>query len=284
MAAYSRRSSRRSMVKGTVAGVAGLAGIVGVGGGAYLLTQKSSASHAAGVTPPPLDSIQTILNIAATAEEGGVVFYTQALLHAERLGLGERAFQDLRAAQVEEQLHLSFLLKQGARPLSNTFSFPFGKATFTNFELFIRTQQALETAHAAAYLAAIREFALLNRPDLALIAGEIATVESEHRAIGRAIGGLSPANNQAFTPALFPTVSAAAAALQKAGFLTPRNGNSFRFQPASVNFNGVSARVPTTITTTTTTPAIMATPTATSTSTLPITTPTPTVRPTPPKF
>lgn len=254
MTAYSRRSSRRSMVKGTVAGVAGLAGIVGVGGGAYLLTQQNTASHAAGVTPL-VDSIQTILNIAATAEEGGVVFYTQALQHARHLDLSERALLDLRAAQVEEQLHLSFLLQQGAKPLTDVFSFPFGKATFTNFALFLKTQQTLEAAHTAAYMAAVSEFAMLNRPDLALIAAQIATVESEHRAVGRAIGGLAPANNQAFSPALFQTVSAAATALKQGGFLTPKNGNSFKFQPASVNFNGVVARTPTPPPTTTATPA-----------------------------
>ena len=281
MATYSRRSSRRSMVKGTIAGVAGLAGIVGISGGAYLLTQNSSASHAAGVTPQ-LDSIQTILNIAATAEEGGVVFYTQALQHAQRLELGERAIQDLRAAQIEEQLHLSFLLKQGAKPLTNVFSFPFGRATFTEFNLFLKTQQVLEAAHTAAYMAAVREFAFLNRPDLALIAAQIATVESEHRAIGRAIGGLSPANNQAFTPALFQTVGAAALALKQGGFLTPKNGNSFRFQPANVNFNGVGARVPTVFPTTPamTTPAASATMTPTTT----ITTPMPTAKATATKF
>lgn len=245
MTAYSHRSSRRSLVKGTVAGVAGLAGIIGVGGGAYFLTQQNTATHAAKAAPAATDSIQTILNIAATAEEGGVVFYTQALLHAKRLDLGERAILDLKAAQVEEQLHLSFLLKQGAKPLTNVFSFPFGKATFTNFQLFLKTQQTLEAAHTAAYIAAVNQFALLNRPDLAVIAAQIATVESEHRAIGRAIGGLAPANNQAFTPAPFQSVSAAAAALKKGGFLTPKDDNSFKFQPASVNFNGVSARTPT---------------------------------------
>jgi hypothetical protein len=49
---YSRRLSRRSMVKGTVAGVAGLVGIAGISGGTYLLTQLDAASHAAGVTRP----------------------------------------------------------------------------------------------------------------------------------------------------------------------------------------------------------------------------------------
>ncbi|HLI68181.1 MAG TPA: ferritin-like domain-containing protein [Ktedonobacteraceae bacterium] len=272
---YSSRSSRRSVLKRTIAGVAGLSALGGIGGGAYLLVQEHNANaHAAGVTPN-VDSVQTILNIAATAEELGVVFYTQVIENARLLHLSQAAILDLSAAQIEEQLHLQFLLKEGAKPLTNTFSFPFGKATFQVFNLFLETQQTLEAAFAAAYLAATREFALLNRSDLALVAAQIASVETEHRAVGRALGTPRPINNQAFTPVLFQTVSAAATALQRGGFLTPKRGNSFQFHPISTVFNGVVARTPaivatTTVTPTTTTPA---TTTATPTTTHPAATP-----------
>lgn len=271
------------MLKGTAAGVAGLSAIGGIASAGYLLAQQNSQHGAHAAAPPTnVEPAQTILNIAATAEELGVVFYTQILNHVDYYDLSQAAFLDLKAALVEEQLHLLFLLQNGAKPLTHTFSFPFGRYTFRDFEFFIRTQQLLEAAFTAAYLAAVREFALLGRPDLSLIAAQIATVESEHRALGRAIGGLRPANNQAFTPALFQTVGQAAVALQRGGFLTPTRGNSFRFEPVSTNFNGVIARTPSPITTTAPMTTPPATPSMTPSGTSP-TTPTGTP-PTSPHF
>jgi hypothetical protein len=238
------RSSRRSVLKGTVAGVTGLAAVAGVVGAGTLLAQRdqNGAAHAQIAAAPAAEPIKNILNVAITAEQLAVTFYTQAFAHSNRLGFGEAARLDIAATLVEEQIHEQFLAKQKAKALTNKFSFPFGRQTFEKLELFIKVQLQLETLFVAAYIAAAREFAILKRPDLVQIAVQIGTVESEHRIIGRAIGGLRPANNHAFSPALLNRVGDAVNILKKDGFLTPKPGNTFEFKPVSTTFNGLVAR------------------------------------------
>lgn len=242
------RSSRRSMIKSTVVGVAGLGTVASLAAGGIALTQQqtSDPAHAAGIpnTTSP-DSIQTILNLAVTAEHLAVTFYMQALNNEDQLGFGNAARVDLKAALVEEQLHALFLTKQGAKPVTNTFSFPHGKNTFRNFNTFIQTQQMLETLFVAAYIVAAKEFAMLNRPDLVQVAGQIGTVEAEHRVLGRALGAMRPVNNHVFSPIVIQKVSDAATVLKKQGFLTPIKGNSFTYQQVNTNLNGVIVRTPT---------------------------------------
>src|SRR5215467_567349 len=98
---YHAGTSRRSMVKGTIAGIAGLSTTAGLIGGGIILSQqgKPNSAHAA-ANRNAVDSIQTILNIAITAEELGITFYTHVLAHAGILGLSEAAFLDLRAALI----------------------------------------------------------------------------------------------------------------------------------------------------------------------------------------
>jgi hypothetical protein len=245
------RSSRRSMLKGTMVGATGLGAAGGLAALGVYLTQRTenNGAHAAsadlgnGVTPKAANvKIKTILNIAITAEQLAVVFYTNVLKNANHLGFSNAGFLDIQAALIEEQIHQTFLAKQGAKALTNKFSFPFGNDTFRNFNHFITVQQQMEALFVAAYLAAGKEFAMLGRPDLVQIAAQIGGVEAEHRAIGRAIGGMKPANNRAFETLLLNTVADAPAVLKKGGFLNPRQGNMFEFHPVSLNMNGLSGR------------------------------------------
>jgi hypothetical protein len=239
--------SRRSMLKSTIVGVAGLGAVAGLAAGGVALTQQhqSDPAHAASLTTLAPDSIQTILNIAITAEHLAVTFYTQVLNNEYWLGFSDNAHLDIKAALIEEQLHALFLAKQGAKPLVSKFSFPHGKDTFRDFNHFIQTQQLLETLFVAAYIVAAKEFAMLKRPDLVQIAGQIGTVEAEHRVIGRAIGGLRPANNHVFSPIVVQKVSDAVTVLKKQGFLNPVNGNSFTYQQVDTNYSDVILRMPT---------------------------------------
>lgn len=240
------RSSRRSLLKGTAVGATGLAAAGGVVGAAVFLSEKNqqglASAHSAdsssyhGSSP---DSIQTILNIAITAESLAVVFYTNAILNAHRLDFSSAGLLDIQAALVEEQVHLLFLAQNGAKPLTTHFSFPYGDDTFRYLDKFIHTQQFLEAAFIAAYLAAGKEFAMLGRPDLVQVAAQIGGVEAEHRAIGRAIGGLRPANNRAFEAALLQKVSDAPGVLQKNGFLSPKSGNSYYYKQYSSSMDGM---------------------------------------------
>jgi hypothetical protein len=239
---FAPRSSRRSVLKGTVAGVTGLAAVAGVVGAGTLLAQKDQSGAAHAQNADAAEPIQTILNVAITAEQLAVTFYTQALAHADRLGFGEAARLDIAAALVEEQIHEQFLAKQKAKALTSKFSFPFGRQTFERLDAFIKVQQQLETLFVAAYIAAAGEIAVLKRTDLVQIAMQIGTVEAEHRVLGRAIGGLRPADNHAFSPALLKKVGDAAAFLKKNGYLTPRPDNTFEFKPVATNFDGLVAR------------------------------------------
>jgi hypothetical protein len=253
-AGISHRSSRRSVLKGSIvgaAGIAGVAGLVGAGiviseqgqnGAAHAAYGQDSSSHSYKYGAP--DSIQTILNIAVTAEQLGVTFYALALNNADELDLNNTARADLNAAKVEEQIHRKFLLANGAKPLTGKFSFPYGDDTFNNFRRFIKVQQLLETLFVAAYIAAAKEFAMLGRPDLVQAAMQIGTIESEHRTVGRAIAGLQPANNRAFSPALLKRVGDAPNVLKQKGFLSPTYGNSYYYQDDSIDYSDVEMSSP----------------------------------------
>ena len=233
--------SRRNLLKGAVAGAAGVTGLVVAG--AALEYQPAAAATAVNkakcVTP-----IADILTIARTAERLAVTFYTNGLQNADKLGLKPYEKEYLRAALVEEQIHELFFAKAGGKYLASTFSFPQGEETFEQLKLFIATQQQLEGVFDSAFLAAVKEFALQQRPDLAQIAAQIACIESEHRALGRAIGGLMPADNWSFTPVLIGKVGDAPALVAKAGYLSPKKDNTYTYHQVSTDDAGVVYRTP----------------------------------------
>ncbi len=245
-----RRSSRRNMIKGTVAGVAGVAAIGGLAAGGVMLShQGKTAAHAdyegGSYYNDNWDQnaankgIAAILNIAITAEELAVIFYSHGLNHADQLGFSDGARQDLKAALFEELAHQMFLAKQGAKALTHTFSFPFGQDTFTSTYNFFKVQQQLEAVFVAAYLAAGKEFATWRRPDLVQIAAQIGGVEAEHRMVGRALSNMQPANNRIFETVLLKKVGDAPGVMKNAGYLSPKDGNSFTFQGMNMDYTNL---------------------------------------------
>lgn len=240
------RQSRRSLLRGAVAGAVGVGGLAAIG--ASFIAASGQPAHAAGVKASNLncsDTEQDILNIAATAEQLAVVFYTNGILKAGTLGISGQNLNYLTAAVVEEQLHLNLLLQNGAKPLVNVFSFPHGWATFSHQDVFINTLQQLETAFESAYLAAVKEFAEMGQPGLAMLAGQIATIEAEHRALGRSISSsIATADNWAFTPVYVTSVGDAVNVLSKEGYLSPSGKNSFTFIAASTKNPDVTQRTP----------------------------------------
>ncbi len=247
------RRSRRTLLRGA-AGAAGLvvagAGVLSVSpayakGTRYISRVEGNQSQQQySMSIPTVDSIVDILTVARTAEQLAVTFYTNGIANADKLGITGDNLAYLKAALVEEQIHQLFFTANGGKSLADTFSFPQGPQTFTDLKTFIATQQQLEGVFDSAFLAAIMEFAQLGRPDLAQIAGQIATVESEHRALGRVIGGLVPADNWAFTPVLVTSVGAAPALVQKAGYLSPMSGNSYTYQQVDTSGAGVEQLKP----------------------------------------
>ena len=237
------QKSRRNLLKGAVAGAAGVTGLAVAG--SALLSQHSSVHATASYDPNCVTPIVDILTIARTAERLAVTFYTNGLRHADRLGISGADKQYIRAALIEEQIHENFFAKAGAGDaLASTFSFPHGEETFEDLKLFIETQQQLEGVFDSAFLAAVKEFGLQGHPELSQIAAQIACIESEHRALGRAIGGYVPADNWAFTPVLIGKVGDAPALVTKAGYLSPTKDNSYTYHQVSTDDEGVIYRSP----------------------------------------
>lgn len=234
--------SRRSLLKGAVVGAAGASGLAVVATAA-LPSMNAFAATASGssncVTP-----IGDILTIARTAERLAVTFYTNGIKNADKLGISGDDLAYLKAALIEEQIHQDFFASAGGKYLASDFSFPQGQETFEDLNTFIATQQQLEGVFDSAFLAAVKEFGLQGRPDLSQIAAQVACIEAEHRALGRAIGGLVPADNWAFTPVLIAKVGDAPALVAKAGYLSPKNGNHYTYHHVSTEDNGVIYRAP----------------------------------------
>lgn len=239
-ASFSTRRSRRTFLKGAVA--------TGVAATSVGLLTKAAHGQAQAA-----DTVQTILNVAATAETLAVTFYTNGVTNATALGLSGGALNDIKAALIEEQIHLNFFKANGGVPAAQTFSFPKGTATFSDLATFISTQQQLEGVFDSAFIAASYEFVQLGHPDLARIAVQIAMIESEHRALGRDIASdknltldatmattasPNPADNWAFAPQTIASVGAAPALVQAAGYLSPSGTNTFTFQDQTANFGG----------------------------------------------
>jgi len=183
--------------------------------------------------------IKRIFTIARTAEQLAITFYTNGLNNADALGLGPEAQGQIQAALVEEQIHQQFFTANGGDSLADTFSFPQGAKTFSDLGTFIATQQQLEGVFDSAFLAAVREFAEMGEPRLAQIAAQIACIESEHRALGRDIGGLDPADNWTYAPVLVAFVEDAPALVTAAGFLSPVVGNTYKYAPVDTSLAGI---------------------------------------------
>lgn len=258
MASLSAPRSRRALLRGamTATGVAAAGALATIPAhamvvgryGSYAQTQRLASLTS---TTATVDSIATILTVGRTAEQLAVTFYSNGIANADKLGLSGNNLSNIKAALIEEQIHQQFFAANGGQSLAETFSFPKGGQTFTDLATFIATQQQLEGVFDSAFLAAIVEFAQLGRPDLAQIAGQVACIEAEHRALGRQIGGLIPADNWAFTPVLLATVGDAPALVQKAGYLSPTSGNSYTYQEVSTEDAGVEQRKPFSVSSTT---------------------------------
>jgi hypothetical protein len=170
------------------------------------------------------ESVQTIINIADTAERLAVTLLTAAVNNAAQLGLDGILLAFTQAALAEEQYHADFLEKSGAVALTNTFTVPDAKI-LTDQKTFFHTVEAAETLFIGAYMAAVREFTDLGQPELAKVAYQIGGVEAEHRAHVRAGMALTgdasgiPPNNKAFESNVAQTVGDAARQLQALGFI-----------------------------------------------------------------
>ncbi len=196
------------------------------------------------------ETVQQIINIAATAEAFAVTALGGALANAANgtLALNTLQRQTFTAARAEEQAHYAYLIAAGARPLTTTFTVP-NATIVTDVPTFLLTVIGLEEAFIAAYLAAAQEFAILGQPRLAQVALQIGAVEAEHRAGARFFAveaGLisGTPNDVAFEKALFTRVSGAADALQSLGFIGGRGAQITYPGPGAIDNTGVHSLRP----------------------------------------
>lgn len=193
--------SRRHFLKG-----------VGVTTGALTVANFSSLfgiSTAFAQDAAPDDDVQTILNLAATAELFATTHYLAAINGS--LGLADKQVEYLKAGFIAEQDHLELLLSLGAEPVATEFYVP--ETLFSDVALFAATTEVAETTFVSAYLAATRIFAAAAETAFAVTTAQIAAVEAEHRALVRQIGGLTP-NNLSYAQFQFNNVSDAVPVLQ----------------------------------------------------------------------
>lgn len=190
-----------------------------------LTAPRGHAGSIVGEAAGKSETVQEIIDIAATAEAFAVTALGGALEHAAsgKLALNAEHVRTLTAARAEEQAHYQFLTASGAHPLTTTFTIPDSRIV-TDVPTFLRTLISLEEAFIAAYLAAAQEFARMGNARLAQVALQIGAVEAEHRAglrffaIQAGVLGGTP-NDVAFEKAMFTSVGGAADALKQLGFI-----------------------------------------------------------------
>ena len=191
------------------------------------------------------ESVQTIIDIAVTAEAFAVTALGGALQNAAqgKLGLNDNHILHIKAARAAEQAHFDFLTGAGAKPLTTTFTVPDEKIV-TDVPTFLKTLITLEEAFIAAYLAAAQEFVVMGEGKLAHVALQIGAVEAEHRAGVRFFaieaGVLSGTpNDVAFEKSLFTSVGEAAQALKDLGFIGGGGTEISYPGPGEIDYSGV---------------------------------------------
>ena len=200
MSDLNNQFSRRSFLSGTSLFAAGATlGFSGMFG----LTSAAAQGND--------DDVQTILNIAATAEAFAVTHYYRALQKTTKAKFSDEQISYLKAALDAEQEHFDFLISNGAKPLATAFYFPAG--TFDDVKTFGIITGIAETVFIGAYVAATRRFAELNMPLLAATAAQVAVVEGQHLAFNNDIAGIL-SNNIGLAAPVFYKVSDAVGVVQ----------------------------------------------------------------------
>ncbi len=159
------------------------------------------------------DDLQTIINLAATAELFATTHYLAAINAVESgdLDLDDIELKYLKTAFIAEQDHYDLLVSLGAAPVVTEFYVPDG--LFSDVDLFSTITEVAETTFVSAYLAATRIFVNMGQPAFAVTTAQIAAVEAEHRALVRQIGERIP-NNEPYAQFQFNNVSDAVPVLQ----------------------------------------------------------------------
>ncbi|MCC6612405.1 MAG: ferritin-like domain-containing protein [Anaerolineae bacterium] len=197
--------SRRDVLKGAALGAgAGLLGWKTLFGISRAFAQEMSGEN---------DDLQTIVNLAATAELFASTHYLAAINAAENgdLDLDQTQVDYLKTAFISERDHYDLLLSLGAQPVVTEFYVPDG--LFSDKAMFAQITEVAETTFVSAYLAAARIFTEMGETAFAVTAAQISGVEAEHRALVRQIGMQLP-NDRSYQAFQFANVSGAVPVLR----------------------------------------------------------------------
>lgn len=233
--------SRRNLLKGVAAG----AGASVLGWKALFGISRAFAQDMTGEN----DDVQTVLNLAATAELFASTHYWAAINAVENgdLDLSEIELNYLKAAFISERDHYDLLVSLGAQPVATEFYVPDG--LFADVALFSQITEVAETTFVSAYLAATRIFTELGETAFAVTTTQIAATEAEHRALVRQIGRRLP-NDRSYEAFQFANVNDAVPVLQpfldgsSEGFVGPvaaatdEDAASIRSQADALGYTG----------------------------------------------
>jgi hypothetical protein len=159
------------------------------------------------------DTIEVILNLAATAETLACTHYYNVLT-SSNIALIPAEVAILKSALDTELQHLEYLNANAANSMVGEFYFP--RNVYTDRVQFSEITEQAETAFVSAYLAAVRRIAQLGNPLLAATAAQVAVTEQVHLALIRQIGGKVP-NHVSLGQAMYANTSDVVPVLQ--GFL-----------------------------------------------------------------
>ena len=208
--------SRRSFFTKT----AKIAGATALGSAGVGLLQPVAMQSAIAKTTGNSDTLQGILDIAATAESLAITFYYQALQNQAGLpNVNSAANRNyFQAALIQEYTHLLYLTKLGGKPLQAAYHFPTNM--FTDETVFFPTSMLLEEYFISAYLAAAIDFSgavssgiTTANPYALGFAVQVLGVECEHRALLNVAANVNPPNDRLLEHALLKTVNDAVAPL-----------------------------------------------------------------------
>jgi hypothetical protein len=228
----SARVSRRTLIKG--------AGALGVG---ITLSQARLFREVAAQQ----ETIQDILNITATTEAFGVTLLGTVIENIRQGNFSRPVPANVQAvlvaARAQEQFHLEFFQSIGGQLLTNTFTIPDPRLV-TDYDFFFTNLAAQEAREVAAQIAAFNTFVAEGRSDLVKVSYQYAAEEAEHRLLANFAAGVRPANNVAFAPALFTSVTEFLAALQQLGIIGGSGTPATYPGPGAIDASNVTERTP----------------------------------------
>ena len=194
-----------------------LKGTALVGGGAFLTFSQLFGlapimAQDATMAAMTDDDLQTIINVASTAELFATTHYLAAINGAKDLGLDDAQVAYMKAGFLAEQDHYDLLVSLGAKPVVTEFYVP--NNLFSEIGTFTATTAVAETAFTGAYLAAVRIFGQSkDTMPYAVTCAQIAAVEQTHLALIQQIGK-KLSNNTSYAQYTLYNVSSAVPILQ----------------------------------------------------------------------